>query len=56
MSSVWNAWQQPAGGAAVGDVDYEEWTKEQLQEELERRGLPKPGNKPELIERLQEDD
>lgn len=31
---------------------YDQWTKEQLQDELERRDLPKTGNKPDLIRRL----
>ena len=35
---------------------YEGWTKDELSEELEKRGLPKSGNKDELIARLQEDD
>ncbi len=32
--------------------DYESWTKADLQAELEARGLPKAGNKAELIARL----
>lgn len=55
MSTAWNQWQQPAGGTAQG-VDYAGWTKDELSEELEKRGLPKSGNKDELIARLQEDD
>lgn len=55
MSSVWNAWQQPEGAVAEA-VDYAGWTKDELAEELEKRGLPKSGNKDELIARLQEDD
>lgn len=40
-----------------GDAfDYEEATNDQLRDELERRGLPKSGNKEELIARLTEDD
>jgi hypothetical protein len=35
---------------------YEAWTKEDLQDELAKRDLPKTGNKPELIERLEQDD
>lgn len=35
---------------------YESWTNEELQAELESRGLTKSGNKAELIERLEEDD
>jgi hypothetical protein len=48
---------------AVGDVDgdgevtgYESYTKAELADELERRGLPKSGNVPELVERLEADD
>ena len=37
-------------------VDYHSMTKDELQAELERRDLPKTGNKDELIERLQESD
>lgn len=33
---------------------YEDMTKEELQAELEARGLPKSGNKDELIERLEQ--
>ena len=52
-----NVWQQFMTAAeAVGDSDYEGWTKDELSEELEKRGLPKSGNKDELIARLQEDD
>lgn len=43
-------------GETRGDGDYSEWTKDQLSYELESRGLPKSGNKDELIARLQEDD
>lgn len=35
---------------------YEGWTKAELQDELEKRGLTKTGNKDELIARLEEDD
>jgi len=35
-------------------VDYDEMAKEELQEELDRRDLPRSGNKAELIERLEE--
>jgi hypothetical protein len=55
-------------GAVVGDAGpelvvplnaapaYAEMTVAQLQAELERLGLPKSGNKRDLIERLEEDD
>ena len=36
--------------------DYAEHTVDELQEELEKRGLKKSGNKDELIARLEEDD
>ena len=39
-----------------GSGGYDGWTKGELEAELESRGLPKTGNKPELIERLEEDD
>ena len=35
---------------------YESMTKPELQAELEARGLPTTGNKPELVTRLEEDD
>lgn len=35
---------------------YEDMTKEELQDVLRERGLPTSGNKPELIERLVDDD
>lgn len=35
---------------------YAAWSKDELVAELERRGLPKTGNKPELVERLEADD
>lgn len=38
------------------DSDYEHWTKDEIQDELEYRGLPKTGNKPQLIEMLVADD
>lgn len=43
-----------SGAAAYGG--YEGWTKDELAAELEKRGLPKSGNKDELIARLEEDD
>ena len=55
--------EEAAGGEAVGDVNadgevtgYEALTKAELADELERRGLPKSGNVPDLIERLEADD
>lgn len=41
---------------SVGEEGYEGLKVPQLQDELERRGLPKSGTKPELIARLEEDD
>ena len=43
----------------VGEYEnwtYENWSKPELVAELERRGLPKTGNKPDLIARLEESD
>lgn len=54
MGNVWQQFQTPA--ESVGDSEYEGMTKDELQEELESRGLPKTGNKDELIARLQEND
>jgi hypothetical protein len=42
--------------AVVESEGYEAMTKPELQAELESRGLPTSGNKPELIERLEEND
>lgn len=43
--------------ATEGDEgDYENFTKDDLAQELERRGLPKTGTKAELVDRLTEDD
>lgn len=36
--------------------NYDEMNKEALMSELEKRGLSKTGNKPEVIARLREDD
>lgn len=36
------------------NLDYAGWTKDELAAELEHRGLPKSGNKDELIARLNE--
>ena len=54
MGNVWQQFQTPA--ESVGDSEYEGMTKDELSEELEKRGLPKSGNKDELIARLQEND
>jgi hypothetical protein len=48
-----------AGGDVDGDGEvtgYEGYTKAELADELERRGLPKSGNVPDLVERLEADD
>lgn len=48
---------EPSDATLVdSDEDYEEWTNEDLRDELERRELSKSGNKAELIARLREDD
>ena len=36
--------------------DYNEWTNQQLRDELGARELPTGGNKAQMVERLQEDD
>lgn len=36
--------------------DYNDWTADQLRFELGNRNLPKSGNKPDLVARLEEDD
>jgi hypothetical protein len=41
---------------AAAPGGYEEMTKAELEAELEARGLPKTGNKAELVARLEEDD
>ena len=43
-------------GVSLAGRDYDELTKDELQELLEARGLTKSGNKDELIERLQDSD
>jgi hypothetical protein len=56
MSNVWQQFQTPAELVDEAIDGYEGWTKDELSAELERRGLPKTGNKDELIARLNEDD
>lgn len=56
MSTVWNIWQQSGNESEDADEGYESWTKDELSAELESRGLPKSGNKDELIARLEESD
>ena len=47
--------EEPVG--EEGEVTpYSEWTKQELQDECESRGLAKSGTKDELIARLEEDD
>lgn len=51
--------QGGTGGAPAAEAeesDYESYTVDELQAELESRGLPKSGTKAELIARLEEDD
>ena len=43
-------------GNVEADGGYEDMLKADLEAELEARGLPKSGNKDELIARLEEDD
>ena len=38
------------------DKDYDNWSKAELQDELEERGLPKSGNVADLVQRLRDDD
>ncbi len=45
-----------ARGAAVPPEGYSAQTKEELADELERRGLAKTGSKDELVSRLEESD
>jgi hypothetical protein len=50
-----------AGDALTGEVEvepegYDAMTKAELEDELESRGLPKTGNKDELVARLNEND
>jgi hypothetical protein len=54
MGNVWQQFQTPA--ESYESSSYEGWTKGELEAELESRGLPKTGNKAELVARLQEDD
>lgn len=56
MSNVWQQFQTPAELVDEAIDGYEGWTKAELSAELEKRGLPKSGNKDKLIARLQEDD
>ena len=53
MSSLLNLNREEGGSS---DEGYEGMTKAELEAELEARGLPKSGNKDELIARLEEDD
>ena len=43
-------------GETTEVVDYNDFTVEDLRAELKERGLPTSGNKPELVERLAEND
>lgn len=44
------------GGSSVADAGYEDMTKAELSDELEKRGLPKTGNKDDLVARLEDAD
>lgn len=67
MPAEWNAerWSRnedgsysrtTVNGSQETTSDYSVLTKEQLQAELEERGMAKTGNKDELIARLQEEE
>lgn len=45
--------EQPTAAPAP---DYEDWTVDQLREQLTDRGLPKTGKRDDLVKRLVEDD
>lgn len=47
---------EPGDAGSSPGSEYADWTNADLQDELEERGLPKSGNKAELIARLEEDD
>lgn len=46
----------PVPAGAVDRTTFEDWTVAMLDDELDRRELPKTGNKPDKVERLQADD
>lgn len=54
------SYSRAVGGQTVGATavveGYDAMTKAELEDELESRGLPKTGNKDELVARLQEAD
>ena len=57
MTTIWGpVGQDQSDGRNPEPQGYDGWTKGELEAELESRGLSKTGNKPELIERLEEDD
>lgn len=57
MSTMLNLNRDPEGAGVQSDEEgYPSWTNAELSAELEARGLPKSGNKEELIARLEEDD
>lgn len=51
-----STWSRILPGRVTDEDGYEEMTKPQLEAQLAARGLPRTGNKAELIERLQEHD
>jgi hypothetical protein len=46
----------PDTARAVAEPGYEDWTVEQLKDQLAERGLPKTGKRDDLVKRLVEDD
>ena len=56
-----DVWPEPASEENGGEdtppePDYEEWTVEQLKEQLVARSLAKSGKRDDLVQRLREDD
>lgn len=47
---------RPEAPAETEAASYAGWTKGELEAELQKRGLPTSGNKPDLIARLEEND
>lgn len=45
----------PASGTSA-EQDYEDWTVDQLKEELAKRDLPRSGKRDDLVQRLRDDD
>ncbi|MDX2702152.1 SAP domain-containing protein [Streptomyces sp. PA03-6a] len=45
-----------ASPEAPAESGYEDWTVEQLKDQLTERGLPKSGKRDDLVQRLRDDD